>query len=46
MLRGSVESGVNLDKSAEDLTLDMLGNSQYPRKQNPNVSDDVVMGDD
>lgn len=51
MLRGSIGSDVNLDKSAEDLTLDMLGASGLPRRHNQapenhlNVSDDVILGD-
>jgi hypothetical protein len=48
MLRGSIGSGENLDKSAEDLTLDMLGPSGLPRSHNhdqQNISDDVILGD-
>ncbi len=48
MLRGSIGSGDNLDKSAEDLTLDMLGPSGLPRNHNhdhQNISDDVILGD-
>ena len=48
MLRGSIGSDVNLDKSAEDLTLDMLGPSVLPRSNNndqQNISDDVILGD-
>ena len=48
MLRGSIGSGENLDKSAEDLTLDMLGPSGLPRNHHhdyQNISDDVILGD-